>query len=129
MKKFGMAGFWLAQFGFGIVALNFWARNQPILGWLAFLASFGSTLVGGKLLGIDQELTKAANASVPWIVQKIWNLVCNVLLGLLAVDFAFDGVVGGFRVSPGFFPIVAMFYVAVAFRDAFLANFLFRKEF
>lgn len=128
MKKAGLAAFWLAQYAFGVLAMVQSARQQPLWALAFILASFGSVRIGGKLLGIEEGLTVSANAAVPWMVQKLWVLICNGLLLLLVLDVLGAGTIAGVKVSPGFVVNMMILYTAAALRDLFLASFYFRQE-
>jgi hypothetical protein len=65
MRKLCLAGFWIGQYIFGIAAIVAIQMNIPLLPYALLVASYFSTVVAGKLLGIGPELQKEANEQVP----------------------------------------------------------------
>ena len=128
MKKVVLAGFWCAQYIFGIGAIFTMAKAIQLLPPFLLIASYYATIVGGKVLGIGQELQARANEEVPSFIEGLWKITCFIFIAFSALSMAHVSEIGGYRVPFTSWQALIGVYVAAAIRDSFLVRFYFAQE-
>jgi len=129
MKKLLLAGFWLGQYGFGAAAIIAMHNHIEVLPIALLVASYFSTIVGGKLLGIGQELQARANEKIPRFLEIFWRITCVFVILLLALNMGPVKAIGGFHVQFTSVHALIILYVAAALRDVVLIRFYFSQDF
>lgn len=130
MKKVCLAGFWSLQYAFGAAAILALYKGMDFLLLVLLPASYFSTLVGGKMVGIAEELVDKANGNVPEVVELLWKGIGAVVIVIFALTMAKVSTIAGVRIpmhSSAFG--LAIFYAAAALRDLFLAKVYFTHDF
>jgi Na+/phosphate symporter len=84
MKKVCLAGFWAAQYVLGAAAIYAMHEGVPLMSVPFLLASYFATIVGGKVLGIRDEMQRDAHASVPAVVNMLWTLIGFIVVVVFA---------------------------------------------
>ena len=85
MKKVCLAVFWMAQYGLGAAAIYAMYKGIPMIAVPLLAASYFSTILGGKVLGIGDEMQRDANANVPGLVNLLWTLTCFFVIVVFCV--------------------------------------------
>lgn len=129
MKKLCLGGFWFGQYLFGVAAIVAMQKNIPLLPIFLLVASYYSTIIAGKVLGIGQELQQQANGQVPQFLEGLWKIACILVIVLLALNMAQLNEFGGFKIPLTSVHALIIFYVTAAFRDVFLIRFYFSQDF
>lgn len=132
MKKVCLAGFWIAQYVLGIAGIVALHMNSPFLALPLLVASYFSTTIGGKLVGIGSACEDEANEQIPGLVKIIWRLV-GVLLFTMIVSIELQGTRIGTTMGLPAIPltkvhVLTLLYVAATFRDFFLIRFYFSRD-
>jgi hypothetical protein len=129
MKKVCLAGFWMAQYGLGAAAIYAMYQGIPMIAVPLLAASYFSMILGGKLLGIGDEMQRDANANVPGLVNVLWTITCFFVIAVFALTMAGMNALGGIPIPINGAQALVIYYGCAAFRDVFLARFYFAQHF
>ena len=77
-------GFWMTQYALGGAAIYAMNRGVPMMSIPLLAASYYSTVLGARLLGIGDEMQRDAHASVPRLVNTLWTLTCFFVMVVFA---------------------------------------------
>ena len=128
MKKVCLAGFWTAQYVLGAAAIYAMYDGGPMISIPLVAASFFSTILGGKMLGIGDEMQRDANSSVPGLVNMLWTLTCFFVLVVFASKMAGMKTIAGLKIAVNGSEALIILYGCAMLRDMFLARFYFAQN-
>lgn len=120
--------FWMTQYVLGAAAIYAMYEGVPMISIPLLAASYFSTVLGGKLLGIGDEMQRDANASVPRLVSMLWTLTCFFVVVVFGSMMAGMQTIGGFHIPVNGTQALIIFYACAALRDLFLARFYFAQH-
>ena len=129
MKKVLLAGFWTAQYVLGAAAIYTMHEGTPLMSVPFLLASYFATIVGGKALGIRDEMQRDAHASVPAVVNMLWTLIGFIVVVVFVSTIGGIRTIGGIPIPISGTQALLIFYGCAALRDVFLARFYFAQRF
>jgi len=125
MKKVCLAGFWTAQYVFGAAAIYAMHEGVAMIAVPLLAASYFSMILGGKVLGIGDEMQRDANASVPQLVNLLWTLTCLFVIVVFATMMGGIKTIAGIQIPVSGTEALVIFYGCAVLRDVFLARFYF----
>ena len=128
MKKVCLAVFWMAQYVLGAAAIYAMDKGIPMIAVPLLAASYFSTVLGGKLLGIGDELQRDAHANVPHVVNMLWTVTCFFVIVVFACTMAGMKAIGGIQIPVNGTQALIIYYACAALRDVFLARFYFAQH-
>ena len=128
MKKACLAVFWMAQYGLGAAAIYAMSQGSPMIAVPLLVASYFSTILGGKMIGIGDELQRDAQANVPGVVTMLWTVTCLFAIVVFACTMAGMPAIAGVPIPVNVTQALIIYYGCAALRDLFLARFYFAQH-
>jgi hypothetical protein len=118
----------MAQYVLGAAAIYTMSQGSPMIAVPLLVASYFSTILGGKMIGIGDELQRDAQANVPGIVTMLWTVTCFSVIVVFATAMAGMRTIGGVPIPVNVTQALIIYYGCAALRDMFLARFYFAQH-